>query len=60
MNESGLVLRAATARDAGHRRLWVTGNPHALDFYLVVGFVRVEPVATELGPGLRMSLALAV
>src|SRR5690349_18163219 len=30
---------AVTARDAGHRRLWVTGNPHALAFYLAVGFV---------------------
>src|SRR5262245_12661178 len=27
-----------TARKSGHRRLWVTGNPHALDFYLAAGF----------------------
>lgn len=27
------------ARDAGHQRLWVTGNPHALAFYLAVGFI---------------------
>ena len=55
-----LVRRVAdAARDAGHRRLWVTGNPHALPFYLAVGFVEVEPVATELGgAGLRMSLDL--
>lgn len=46
------------ARDAGHRRLWVTGNVHALAFYLAVGFVYVEQVPTELGIGLRMSLDL--
>jgi len=55
-----LVRRVAdAARDAGHRRLWVTGNPHALDFYLAVGFVRVDRVTTELGAGLRMYLDLA-
>ncbi|NMO51945.1 GNAT family N-acetyltransferase [Actinoplanes sp. TBRC 11911] len=55
-----LVGRVAeTARAQGHRRLWVTGNPHALAFYLAVGFVQVDQVATELGvPGLRMSLDL--
>jgi GNAT superfamily N-acetyltransferase len=47
-----------TARQAGHRRLWVTGNPHALAFYLAVGFVQVHQVVTELGTGLRMSLDL--
>ncbi len=48
-----------TARDAGHQRLWVTGNPHALAFYLAAGFVQVDQVSTELGPGLRMSLDLS-
>jgi GNAT superfamily N-acetyltransferase len=47
------------ARDAGHRRLWVTGNPHALAFYLAVGFVQSGQVATALGTGLRMSLDLS-
>jgi GNAT superfamily N-acetyltransferase len=47
------------ARDTGYRRLWVTGNPHALAFYLAVGFVQVDQVSTELGTGLRMSLDLS-
>jgi GNAT superfamily N-acetyltransferase len=45
-----------TARRTGHRRLWVTGNPHALDFYLAVGFAPTGQIATELGTGLRMYL----
>jgi GNAT superfamily N-acetyltransferase len=54
-----LVLQiAGVARDAGHRRLWVTGNPHALDFYLAAGFVEAGQMSTELGTGLRMSLDL--
>lgn len=48
-----------TVRDTGHRRLWVTGNPHALAFYLAVGFVQVGQVSTALGIGLRMSLDLS-
>jgi GNAT superfamily N-acetyltransferase len=43
----------------GHRRLWVTGNPHALAFYLAVGFVQTNEVSTELGTGLRMFLDLS-
>jgi GNAT superfamily N-acetyltransferase len=50
---------ADAAREAGHRRLWVTGNPHALAFYLAAGFVEVEQISTELGTGLRMSLDLS-
>jgi GNAT superfamily N-acetyltransferase len=46
------------ARDAGHDRMTVTGNPHALAFYLAVGFVEHGPTATELGPGVRMYLDL--
>jgi GNAT superfamily N-acetyltransferase len=49
---------AATARDGGHRRLWVTGNPHALAFYLAMGFVQVDQICTALGAGLRMCLDL--
>jgi GNAT superfamily N-acetyltransferase len=48
----------ATLREAGHPRLWVTGNPHALQFYLAVGFAETGPVATEFGSGLRMCLDL--
>ena len=55
----GLVRDVAgTARGGGHRYLWVIGNPHALDFYLAVGFVQTGRVATELGAGLRMRLDL--
>ena len=49
---------ADDARDGGHRRLWVTGNPHALGFYLAAGFVEVDRISTTLGPGLRMALDL--
>ncbi|BCJ47202.1 hypothetical protein GCM10010168_72090 [Actinoplanes ianthinogenes] len=54
-----LVRRIAEAvREAGHSRLWVTGNPHALEFYRAAGFVEVDHIATELGNGLRMALDL--
>ncbi|MFI6078005.1 GNAT family N-acetyltransferase [Actinoplanes sp. NPDC051343] len=54
-----LVRQIANAAcDSGHRRLWVTGNPHASAFYLAVGFVPVGPVSTALGTGLRMYLSL--
>ena len=49
----------ATARAAGHRRLSVTGNPHALSFYRAVGFVEVGQAKTELGGGLRLELDLS-
>jgi GNAT superfamily N-acetyltransferase len=52
-----LVLDAAlSVREAGHRWLWVTGNPHALAFYRAVGFVGAGPVATALGEGVRLRL----
>ncbi|HET6911379.1 MAG TPA: GNAT family N-acetyltransferase [Mycobacteriales bacterium] len=38
--------------------LTVVANPHALDFYLSVGFVDDGEVATELGTGRRMRLHL--
>jgi GNAT superfamily N-acetyltransferase len=54
-----LILDAVrTAREAGHQRLSVTGNPHALAFYLAVGFVEIGETDTELGSGLRMHLDL--
>jgi GNAT superfamily N-acetyltransferase len=49
---------ARTARQAGHRRLTVVGNPHARAFYLAVGFVEHDQVPTELGTGLRLHLDL--
>jgi GNAT superfamily N-acetyltransferase len=48
----------ATLRAAGHRRLTVVGNAHALGFYRAVGFVGDDREATPLGSGLRMSLDL--
>lgn len=49
---------ADTARENGYRRLWVTGNPHALDFYRAVGFVPTGEVATALKPAPRLVLEL--
>jgi GNAT superfamily N-acetyltransferase len=48
----------ATLAQTGHRRLWVTGNPHAADFYRATGFVEAGQVATELATGMRMYLDL--
>lgn len=53
-----VVDAAGRLRRSGHRELWVTGNGHALAFYLAAGFVEVGQVATELGPGIRMRLDL--
>jgi GNAT superfamily N-acetyltransferase len=47
-----------TVRQTGYRHLWATGNPHASDFYLAVGFVETGRIATELGTGLRTYLDL--
>jgi GNAT superfamily N-acetyltransferase len=47
-----------TAREAGHRRLSVIGNPHALVFYRAVGFAEIDRIATVLGTGLRLELDL--
>nr|WP_296068414.1 GNAT family N-acetyltransferase [uncultured Actinoplanes sp.] len=55
-----LVRQVADAvRTRGCPRLWVTGGPHALAFYLAVGFVQVGEAATELGPALRLRLDLS-
>jgi len=43
---------------AGGSELAVIANPHALDFYLAVGFVDDGEVATQLGTGRRMRLRL--
>jgi GNAT superfamily N-acetyltransferase len=49
---------ASTARRAGHRTITVTGNSHALAFYLAVGFVVFGRAETELGSGPRLRLDL--
>jgi GNAT superfamily N-acetyltransferase len=45
-----------TARAAGGRHIWVTGNEHALAFYSAVGFVVVGLAPTELRPAPRLRL----
>ncbi len=56
-----LVADAASlARRDKATRIEVTGNPHASRFYGRVGFARDGEVATELGPGIRMHLDLAL
>jgi len=49
---------AFTARRAGYRTITVTGNPHALAFYLALGFVEIRQAETELGPAPRLRLDL--
>jgi len=46
------------ARAAGHDRMLVTANPHALAFYRSVGFVGDDRTTTSLGSGRRMALDL--
>ena len=54
-----LMERATeAARTTGTRRIEVTANDHALEFYRSVGFVTSGKVDTLLGPGLRMSLEI--
>jgi len=49
---------ARAARRAGLHRLAVTGNSHALAFYLSAGFIEVGQVPTTLGPAPRLHLDL--
>jgi GNAT superfamily N-acetyltransferase len=53
-----LLIRqiAAEAAQDKHTRIEVTANPHALDFYLAVGFVTDGETQTQFGTGLRMHL----
>jgi ribosomal protein S18 acetylase RimI-like enzyme len=44
------------AEAAGQRRIWVTGNEHALDFYRAVGFEIVGVADTELRSAPRLRL----
>ena len=49
---------ADRARAAGAWRVAVTANPHAMAFYLRVGFSGSEQVETDFEPGTRISLPL--
>src|SRR4051794_6814650 len=49
---------AASAAAQGARRIEVTGNLHAAEFYASVGFVRTGEVATLFGPAPRLILTL--
>jgi len=46
------------SRTTGASRMAVTANPHAMDFYLSVGFRGSSPVETEFEPGTRLHLEL--
>lgn len=48
----------ARARDRGWRRIEVTANPRAIEFYVKQGFIDDGIVHTRFGPGLRMHLDL--
>jgi GNAT superfamily N-acetyltransferase len=49
---------AGRAVGADRRRLDVVANPNALGFYLAAGFEELGEVATQFGPGIRMTLRL--
>ncbi len=54
-----LVLDAvAIGRARGVRRVEVTANPHAREFYAAVGFVLDHAVGTRFGPGCRLYRAV--
>lgn len=44
----------ALARSRGCRRIEVTANPRALEFYVKLGFIDDGVEKTQFGPGLRM------
>ena len=46
----------ALARSRGCRRIEVTANPRALEFYVKMGFVDDGIEQTQFGPGLRMHI----
>lgn len=49
---------ASDAWRAGHRTITVTGNSHALAFYLTAGFTTIGQAETELGPAPRLRLTI--
>jgi GNAT superfamily N-acetyltransferase len=44
--------------DGGIRALWVTANPHAMAFYVAMGFEVIQSATTPLGSGTRMRLRI--
>jgi N-acetylglutamate synthase-like GNAT family acetyltransferase len=46
------------ARRARIKRVWVTANPHAYDFYRGIGFTHARDAETEFGAASRMELAV--
>ena len=46
----------ALARARGCRRIEVTANPRAVEFYVKLGFIDDGVVPTQFGPGLRMHI----
>jgi GNAT superfamily N-acetyltransferase len=53
-----LVDDALTAlAGEGISALWVTANPHAMDFYIAMGFESIGEAATPLGPATRMRIS---
>ena len=54
-----IVDAVAIARSRGARRIEVTANGHALDFYAAVGFALDSMTETRFGPGYRMHLDVA-
>ena len=49
---------AEIARAQGSKALHVTGNPHALDFYLACGFSQIGTIRTRFGVGLLLRKGL--
>ena len=47
---------AARARAVGVQHLDVTANPHALEFYLHMGFREIGATSTRFGPARRMRM----
>ena len=49
---------AEIARTQGSKALHVTGNPHAVDFYLACGFRQIGTIETRFGVGLLLRRGL--
>ncbi len=45
---------AEIARTQGSKALHVTGNPHAVDFYIACGFRQIGTIETRFGVGLLL------
>lgn len=54
-----LVMELVSAVEgSGVRRIEVTGNPHASEFYSHMGFIHDHDTQTEFGPAARLCLTL--